>query len=154
MIEISADRCTGCGECVAVCPAGALSIEAGRAHVDHSLCRGCEACLAVCPAGALTSVRAPVAVSEPRQPQARPAVVDVVPSRTAPMPWSQRVLPALAGVISFTGREVLPRVLEALAATPREPQAGERAQPVPQSGQRAGGGQRGRQRHRGRHGRA
>ncbi len=154
MIEISRDRCTGCGECVEVCPTGALSIEAGRAQVDQALCRGCEACVGACQEGAVISVAAPVAVAEPRQPQPRPvAVIEVPPPRTAPVPWSQRILPALAGVISYTGREVLPRVLEILAATPQERRPGAQGQPTSGTGQGAPGGQGARRRHRGRHGR-
>ena len=50
------DRCTayrGCNLCEATCPAGAISIEDGIAHVQMQRCRNCGACLAACPVGAV-----------------------------------------------------------------------------------------------------
>ena len=44
-----AERCTGCGACVGVCPVGAVSLENGTAVTDRSLCTGCGACAEVCP---------------------------------------------------------------------------------------------------------
>lgn len=42
-------RCHKCGRCVAVCPSGALSIDAGgRIHRDISRCRLCGDCVASC----------------------------------------------------------------------------------------------------------
>ena len=44
-------RCQGCGACLAVCPAKAVS-RAGdgrRIATNRSLCRGCGACVAACP---------------------------------------------------------------------------------------------------------
>lgn len=42
------DRCKGCGECVSVCPTGAISLEEDRALINRSLCIGCASCLAAC----------------------------------------------------------------------------------------------------------
>ena len=44
-----AERCTGCGACVGVCPVGAVSLENGTAVTDRSLCAGCGACIEACP---------------------------------------------------------------------------------------------------------
>ncbi|MFK4764323.1 4Fe-4S dicluster domain-containing protein [Desulfobaculum sp. SPO524] len=41
-----------CGRCVAVCPAGAITL-ADAPHVDASACLGCGLCASVCPADAL-----------------------------------------------------------------------------------------------------
>jgi len=51
---IDEERCIGCGECVAVCPAGTLAIVDGKAKIvgDHSL--GCDHCAAICPTGAIS----------------------------------------------------------------------------------------------------
>jgi len=146
MIEISQDQCTGCGRCAEMCPAGAISIREGHAVVNQTLCRGCQACLSVCPVGAVISVSAPIAIVEPHLPQASSkAVTDVISSRAAPVSWHQRVLPVLADVLSFTGREVLPRLLELLAsASPKQPTGQSRP---------TSGGLRVRQRRRERHGR-
>jgi ferredoxin len=45
--------CTGCGQCAAVCPVGAISLELGRARVAES-CKGCGRCATLCPAGAIS----------------------------------------------------------------------------------------------------
>ncbi|MBI4184121.1 MAG: 4Fe-4S binding protein [Proteobacteria bacterium] len=45
----------GCGNCLSVCPAGALGSAGGRIEVNYHLCQGCASCAAVCPTGALVS---------------------------------------------------------------------------------------------------
>jgi pyruvate formate lyase activating enzyme len=47
-----AERCTGCGTCIADCPAGALSPTPPGMQADPLLCRHCGRCVEVCPAGA------------------------------------------------------------------------------------------------------
>lgn|GEM_PF-595776 len=45
-------QCVSCGNCVPVCPTGAMSIYKGlRALVDPVCCIGCGKCARVCPAG-------------------------------------------------------------------------------------------------------
>lgn len=52
--RINRDRCTGCGDCVASCPTGALSQQAGKAALLYpQLCTYCTACEDVCPVGAI-----------------------------------------------------------------------------------------------------
>jgi Na+-translocating ferredoxin:NAD+ oxidoreductase RNF subunit RnfB len=41
--------CLGYGDCAAACPAGAICLKDGIAHVDSSLCLGCGLCQTVCP---------------------------------------------------------------------------------------------------------
>lgn len=43
-----AARCTGCGACAAVCPAGAVRVVEGRAVTDRNACRGCGRCVGAC----------------------------------------------------------------------------------------------------------
>lgn len=47
-----ADSCTRCGECVAVCPAGAIPADAP--NTTQEACIVCTACTKVCPVGART----------------------------------------------------------------------------------------------------
>ncbi len=46
--------CTGCGECIGVCPADAISSTNGSTKVDAELCAECGGCVDACPAGAIT----------------------------------------------------------------------------------------------------
>jgi predicted aldo/keto reductase-like oxidoreductase len=48
--------CAGCGACVAACPAGALSVDGGRAVVDRARCLLCGYCGAACPEMAIKIV--------------------------------------------------------------------------------------------------
>jgi nitroreductase/NAD-dependent dihydropyrimidine dehydrogenase PreA subunit len=45
--------CTGCGQCVAVCPNHSIALQGGRAVFSGHNCISCGHCVAVCPAGAL-----------------------------------------------------------------------------------------------------
>jgi Pyruvate/2-oxoacid:ferredoxin oxidoreductase delta subunit len=57
IIEIDAEKCTGCGECVTACAEGAIRIIDGKAQlVSDIYCDGLGACLGDCPEGALTVV--------------------------------------------------------------------------------------------------
>lgn len=49
--------CIGCGSCIAVCPAKAITpgrdLTEAKIHIDRELCRSCGACVKECPAGAM-----------------------------------------------------------------------------------------------------
>ena len=48
------DLCTGCGDCVAVCPTGALDLGEGKAVlVRVEDCAYCGDCESLCPQGAI-----------------------------------------------------------------------------------------------------
>lgn len=55
IINISEEKCTGCGLCIPNCPEGAIQIIDGKARlVSDLLCDGLGACLGHCPEGAIT----------------------------------------------------------------------------------------------------
>ena len=52
---VSAARCTGCGDCVAVCPTQCLAMAGRLPWLPRPLdCVECAACATVCPADAIT----------------------------------------------------------------------------------------------------
>ena len=47
-------KCIGCGTCVAICPAEAISFgDDGKAVIDKTKCIRCGACMASCPVEAI-----------------------------------------------------------------------------------------------------
>ncbi len=54
MPQLDQARCTGCGDCVAVCPTGALAIAAGKAILARpEICQYCLSCEDICPMDAI-----------------------------------------------------------------------------------------------------
>ncbi|MDP2659356.1 MAG: glycyl-radical enzyme activating protein [Dehalococcoidia bacterium] len=53
-LNYSEVRCTGCGRCYDVCPAGALKPGDGRASLDFMGCTNCGQCVSVCLSGAIS----------------------------------------------------------------------------------------------------
>jgi L-aspartate semialdehyde sulfurtransferase ferredoxin len=49
------DRCTSCGACVTVCPAGAFEVDLSTREVtfDNGKCLACELCIKACPPRAM-----------------------------------------------------------------------------------------------------
>jgi len=130
MIQVDSERCTGCGDCVADCPAGAISLFDGRAVIDAGLCRDCGACVDTCPSGAISESSPPVATWP--APVVLPALAPA-PAPSANMAaWRERLLPALAAAVAFAGRELLPLAINALVARVGSGQA------VSRRGQRGG----------------
>jgi Fe-S-cluster-containing hydrogenase component 2 len=113
MIQISHDRCIGCGTCVGVCPKGALFVAGGHADVDEMLCDSCGLCIPACPEGAISmGVKAaesrevqPLGISQPPTPAKSQ-------SRSVVASWTKSIAPAVGAVIAFAGREILPRIVD------------------------------------------
>lgn len=45
--------CIECGQCIEICPVGALTDEGGKTRIDPERCIGCASCIAVCEQGAI-----------------------------------------------------------------------------------------------------
>lgn len=53
-IELLAEKCTGCGTCLEVCPHRVFGLKDGKAAIlDRDRCMECGACVANCAFGAL-----------------------------------------------------------------------------------------------------
>ena len=48
------DKCTGCGNCVEVCPPSALLLIDDKAVLEEDFCEECGFCAAECPVNAIT----------------------------------------------------------------------------------------------------
>lgn len=47
--SVSKKRCTGCGKCIKVCPAGAITTSDKMAKINPEKCIGCSECIVTCP---------------------------------------------------------------------------------------------------------
>ncbi len=58
MINISSNKCVGCGICESKCPTGAISVDCGEgiAVIDRDRCTGCGICLQNCPQRAISDI--------------------------------------------------------------------------------------------------
>jgi ferredoxin len=130
MMLVDLEKCTGCGECLDACSVEAISLIEGKAAIEVDTCLSCGACAQACPVGAIMEIRRPVPVKsiavQPVRPQtASPVVATRSESRLA---WAR---PAL----SFLGREIVPRLANALmAAVDRRLSASSQADVVYDSG--------------------
>jgi NAD-dependent dihydropyrimidine dehydrogenase PreA subunit len=110
-MQVDAEKCIGCGVCVEACPNGAIQLRDGLAVLDQTFCTQCQVCADVCPAGAIAAVELPIAVTEPAaiQPVSKAEIVVMETVPASPKPW-------LSAVLAFAGREILPRLADALLA--------------------------------------
>lgn len=49
-LKINAEKCTGCGRCIEVCPHNVFKLESGKSEIiDKDSCMECGACAKNCP---------------------------------------------------------------------------------------------------------
>lgn len=58
------EKCTGCGKCVAACPANAIQITEAKSKTDRSKCNGSGRCIQVCPNEARSLIGKEMTVQE------------------------------------------------------------------------------------------
>lgn len=50
---VDREACTGCEECVAVCPQAAIEMRDGKAFILSDRCTNCRVCVPACPVEAI-----------------------------------------------------------------------------------------------------
>lgn len=82
MFLIDKELCTGCGQCVDVCPADAIMLQDAKAVINQSLCRQCGICVDQCPVQAISESVPTYATQQPEQrevlPQQQPGIFSQV----------------------------------------------------------------------------
>jgi len=58
------EKCTGCGQCVAICPEKAIQIIKGKSTTDRKKCQGCGQCVQICPNDARSLIGTEMTVEE------------------------------------------------------------------------------------------
>ena len=54
-VKIDSEKCTGCGECIDICPSEVLELQDEKSvPVNAEECVGCESCMEVCEQEAIT----------------------------------------------------------------------------------------------------
>ena len=54
-VVVDQEKCTGCEECVDVCPVEVFELQDGKSQpVNEDECLGCESCVEVCEEAAIT----------------------------------------------------------------------------------------------------
>jgi len=68
IIEITEEKCDGCGQCLPECPEGAIQIIDGKARLISDLfCDGLGACIGYCPTGAIQVIEREAEAYDERQ---------------------------------------------------------------------------------------
>lgn len=113
MVYVNESLCTGCGECVPLCPSAAIQVLDGLAHIDQALCQECEACVSACPSRAILVVQETEPAKQPILVQDSALVLNGAPLAVAAPPRTG-LWPAVGAALAFVGREIVPRVAQAL----------------------------------------
>lgn len=115
MVYVNDTACNGCGACVDICPSGALIIQNHCAFIDQELCRGCELCLDACPMGAILSgEKLPAPPEVIHMPEIVPAPLPSQVETVEQVGLRDMVLPAIGSLLLWTGRELVPRLADAV----------------------------------------
>lgn len=129
MYRVDEAACTGCGDCVEACPAGAIALVNGRARIDGAACAECGSCADACPRGAIATAadlarstealatRVPAVAPSARAFRSdglaqRPAA-EVLPAE----PQRRSVWPLVGAGLIWAARELLPEALAAWRAS-------------------------------------
>jgi ferredoxin len=112
--EVVTERCTGCGQCVSVCPIEAMGLVSAHdpthprqrvARVDPEICLGCGVCARTCPTGSISMMPREERVITPFNSAHRIAMMALERGSLQDLIfdqrilWSHRAMATLLGVI-------------------------------------------------------
>jgi Fe-S-cluster-containing hydrogenase component 2 len=135
MYRVDEATCTGCGDCVDACPAGAMALVNGRAHLDQAVRADCGSCANACPQGAIAMVSAlnpayaaiqprenlaavaPLAASVKAESLTHRPEVEMLSAAQPRSIWRRSFWPALGSALVWASRELLPEVIAAWRAS-------------------------------------
>lgn len=121
MFRVDDAICTGCGDCVDVCPAGAISLVHGKAQIDAAACIDCGSCADACPRGAIVAA----GIADPAYISGRPgvSVSAIVPAKIESRRPEVEIAPAalrrsqfwpmVGSALVWAAHELLPEVIAA-----------------------------------------
>ena len=124
--ETSPSACTGCGDCVGVCPVEAMTLVSAndparpkkkKARVDDDLCLGCGVCVRVCKTGSLRLKSRPQRVITPLNSTHRAVMMAIERGKLQNLIFANQALAshrAMAAVLGVILR--LPPLKQALAS--------------------------------------
>ncbi len=125
--EVNEQECTGCGDCVNICPVEAMTLVSSndpekpkkkKARLNEEICLGCGLCVRACTKGDIVLKSRPERVITPLNGTHRAVVMAIERGTLHDMIfdnrvfWSHRALAAVVGVILK-----LPPIKQALAST-------------------------------------
>jgi NAD-dependent dihydropyrimidine dehydrogenase PreA subunit len=118
MVIVDSKRCTGCGACVELCPVGAIRLieeaSGNHAEIDQAKCQQCEVCIEACPEQAIRPESEPAIEGEIVQAEHKPMPARLQPHQVHPARWMPKAMVWLGPALAFVGREVVPRLADAL----------------------------------------
>lgn len=113
MMQVDVKKCTGCGQCLDICPVGAISLLKGKAVIAPDTCIFCGACVYACPRAAISETRLPETAIQPVKAQP----VSIETSKPAPAVQPAGRFAWAMPVITFVGKEILPRLADSVLAS-------------------------------------
>lgn len=119
-IWIDVTRCSGCGDCVEICPEEAIALINQKAIVDHESCTGCGVCIDSCPEDAIEPVIQAEIVQADEQraiTQSRPSPLVRTAGTAVVVAGTGLLMKAAAGVVRAVGRWLLRRASSSRASS-------------------------------------